>query len=146
MAKPESNHDDTMSATVTTRTVAMLRLITWPSDGRCAAGLSTPVQSSPSARSPFTTVMVDGQRTPDTPRRNAMLSAGWTHLRTGYFNNGSRGRPRMRSPIWLRLISEVPPAIDMPRCISTSRLLMPPGPSMNNESGPLSSVMMAAAS
>ena len=23
----------------------------------------------------------------------------------------------MRSPIWLRLISDVPPAIDIPRCI-----------------------------
>ena len=50
--------------------------------------------------------------------------------RVRYLISGSRGSPRMRSPIWLRLISDVPPAIDMPRCISTSRLLMPPAPSM----------------
>ena len=37
-----------------------------------------------------------------------------------YLISGSRGRPRMRSPIWLRLISDVPPAIDMARCHSTS--------------------------
>ena len=53
------------------------------------------------------------------------------------------GRPRMRSPIWLRLISEVPPAIDMPRCMSTMLLLMPAAPSMNAASGPFSSVRMA---
>ena len=45
----------------------------------------------------------------------------------------------MRSPIWLRLISEVPPAMDMPRCISTMKLLMPAAPSMNAASLPWSS-------
>lgn len=35
-----------------------------------------------------------------------------------YLISGSRGRPRMRSPIWLRLISDVPPAIDSARCTS----------------------------
>ena len=46
----------------------------------------------------------------------------------------------MRSPIWLRLISLVPPAIDMPRCMSTIMLLIPPAPSMNTDSSPFSSV------
>ena len=27
--------------------------------------------------------------------------------------SGSRGRPRMRSPIWLRLISDVPPVLEV---------------------------------
>jgi hypothetical protein len=31
----------------------------------------------------------------------------------GQLTSGSRGRPRIRSPIWFRLISEVPPAIDI---------------------------------
>ena len=42
---------------------------------------------------------------------------------------GSRGSPRMRSPIWLRLISDVPPAIDMPLCISTIMAVIAPSPS-----------------
>src|SRR5207245_6022994 len=66
--------------------------------------------------------------------RRAFILTARTHLM-----RGSRGSPRMRSPIWLRLISEVPPANDMPRCMSTSLLLIPPGPSMNAPSGPLSS-------
>ena len=31
--------------------------------------------------------------------------------RDSHFKSGSRGRPRIRSPIWFRVISEVPPAI-----------------------------------
>ena len=60
--------------------------------------------------------------------------------RRRYLISGSRGRPRMRSPIWLRLISEVPPAIDMARCMSTRMPVMAPGPSMKAASGPVSSV------
>ena len=44
--------------------------------------------------------------------------------------SGSRGSPRMRSPIWLRLISDVPPAIDMPRCMSTMVEVIAPAPSV----------------
>ena len=58
-----------------------------------------------------------------TPRRAPPPSSrSATPCGTGadYLISGSRGRPRMRSPIWLRLISDVPPAIDMARCISTS--------------------------
>src|ERR671910_2984822 len=54
---------------------------------------------------------------------------GVGHGSPPYLMSGSRGRPRIRSPIWLRLISDVPPAIDMPRCMRTSALLMAPGPS-----------------
>ena len=43
----------------------------------------------------------------------------------------------MRSPIWLRLISDVPPAIDMARCISTSIPLIAPAPSRKALSGPV---------
>ena len=35
----------------------------------------------------------------------------------------------MRSPIWFRLISDVPPAIDMARCMSVSVPDMAPAPS-----------------
>ena len=45
----------------------------------------------------------------------------------------------MRSPIWLRLISDVPPAMDMARCMSTSIPPMAPGPSRKAPSGPASS-------
>ena len=46
----------------------------------------------------------------------------------------------MRSPIWLRLISDVPPAIDRPRCIEhQQRRPSLPSPSMNAASGPASS-------
>jgi hypothetical protein len=62
----------------------------------------------------------------------------------GYLMSGSRGRRAMRSPIWLRLISLVPPAIDRPRCMRTSMLLIRPSPSMNADSGPISWVMIAA--
>ena len=51
----------------------------------------------------------------------------------------------MRSPIWLRLISEVPPAIDSPRCISTNELEMAASPTMKAASGPASAVEIAAA-
>ena len=44
---------------------------------------------------------------------------------------GSLGSPRMRSPIWLRLISDVPPAIDMARFASTSVAAIAPGPEGN---------------
>src|SRR4029453_5367410 len=59
---------------------------------------------------------------------------------------GSRGRPRMRSPIWLRLISDVPPAIDHARGMRTSRPDSAPGPSKKAPSGPVSSARIAAAS
>ena len=32
-----------------------------------------------------------------------------------YLISGSRGSPRMRSAIWFRVISDVPPAMDMAR-------------------------------
>src|SRR5204863_3493309 len=66
------------------------------------------------------------------------------HVRR-YLSGGSGGRPRMRSPIWLRLISDVPPAMDMARCMRTSVLLIIASPSMNAVSGPLSSASTAAA-
>ena len=59
---------------------------------------------------------------------------------------GSRGRPSIRSAIWFRLISDVPPAIDMARFISTSVAAIAPPPSRNAASGPASSAMIAAVS
>src|SRR5204863_1811876 len=68
------------------------------------------------------------------------------HDRSSQLSNGSRGRPRIRSPIWLRLISDVPPAIDMARCISVSVPEIIPAPSRNAPSSPASAARMAAAS
>ncbi len=51
-------------------------------------------------------------KVPNTP-------GNWGHLRllaqAAYFSSGSRGRPRMRSAMVLRVISEVPPAIVIAR-------------------------------
>src|SRR5229473_143645 len=65
---------------------------------------------------------------------------------TSYLMSGSRGSPRIRSAIWFRLISDVPPAIDMARFISMSIAPTAPLPSRNAASGPASSAMIAAVS
>src|SRR5690606_15502341 len=84
-------------------------------------------------------LVADGQRRGHRGRADQDGGAG-PH---GYLMSGSRGRPRIRSPIWLRLISLVPPAIDMPRCMRSMRLLRPATPSMKGASGPCSLVAMA---
>src|SRR5258708_19473608 len=42
--------------------------------------------------------------------------------------SGSRGRPRIRSPIWFRLISDVPPPIDITPRPTGSNPPSAPGP------------------
>lgn len=76
----------------------------------------------------------------------AVREADETDAAERQFTKGSRGSPRIRSPIWLRLISEVPPAIDMPRCHRTRDPAIAPLPSRNMASEPASSVAIAAAS
>src|SRR5205823_6664161 len=57
---------------------------------------------------------------PGVPGREGSNPSARTHrAHPRYLISGSRGRPRMRSPIWLRLISDVPPAIDIARCMNT---------------------------
>ena len=63
-----------------------------------------------------------------------------------YMMSGSRGRPSIRSAIWFRLISDVPPAIDRARFISIRVAPIAPSPSRNAASGPASSAMIAAVS
>jgi len=51
------------------------------------------------------------QKSPDTPINWALLRLA----RKSYFNSGSRGRPRMRSAMVFRVISDVPPAMVIAR-------------------------------
>jgi hypothetical protein len=51
------------------------------------------------------------QKSPDTPNDWALLRLA----RKSYFNSGSRGRPRMRSAMVFRVISDVPPAMVIAR-------------------------------
>ena len=52
----------------------------------------------------------------------------------------------MRSPIWLRVISDVPPAIESARLPRPSMAAGAPGPSVKAASGPDSAARMAASS
>ena len=47
------------------------------------------------------------------PCRRAAVPPRDSGSRASYLISGSRGSPRMRSAIWLRVISDVPPAIDI---------------------------------
>src|ERR1039458_7653536 len=57
---------------------------------------------------------------------------------------GSLGNPRMRSPIWLRVISDVPPAIDSALLPRLENAAEAPGPSVKTTSGPARAARMGA--
>ena len=58
---------------------------------------------------------------------------------------GSRGRPRRRSPIWLRTISEVPPAMVRQRAKISVACTPASGPSASAPAGPMIRSASAAA-